>query len=82
LPDLKIANPLEDLEILKAARLSAYGVIKADPGLNQVRHRYLREYVDFGLFSKNTAKPFEPESTKTRSRFCGDQISTRVDREK
>ncbi len=46
LPDLKVANPIEDLEILKEARLSAYGVIKKDPHLSQPRHRCLREYID------------------------------------
>lgn len=52
LPDLKLANPIEDLEILKEARLSAYGVIKEDPHLSQPRHRCLREHIDFSLFSE------------------------------
>ncbi|NQT28388.1 MAG: ATP-dependent DNA helicase RecG [Candidatus Omnitrophica bacterium] len=46
LPDLKIANPIKDLEILKQARIFAYGVIKGDPHLSQPRHRCLREYID------------------------------------
>jgi ATP-dependent DNA helicase RecG len=45
LPDLKIANPLKDLEILKQARLLAYKVIKKDPHLKETQHRYIREYL-------------------------------------
>ena len=52
LPDLKVANPIEDLEILKQARFSAYELIKKDPYLSQPRHRCLREHIDFSLFSK------------------------------
>jgi len=46
LPDLKIANPLKDLEILKQARLLAYKVIKKDPHLKEAQHRCIREYLD------------------------------------
>ena len=52
LPDLKVANPIDDLETLKEARLSAYEVIKEDSHLTQSRHRCLREHIDFSLFSK------------------------------
>jgi len=50
LPDLKVANPIDDLEILSQARLWAYRVIKKDPQLNQSRHRCLRGHIDFSLF--------------------------------
>jgi len=56
LPDLKVANPIEDLEILKEARLSAYGVIKKDPHLSQPRHRCLRKYVGAGLPSTGSGQ--------------------------
>ncbi len=46
LPSLKIANPQEDLEILKAARLSAYKVIKKDPHLKEAPHHCIRVQVD------------------------------------
>jgi len=49
LPDLKVANPIEDLEILKEARLSAYGLIKGDSHLSQPRHRCLREHIDASM---------------------------------
>ena len=52
LPDLKVANPINDLETLKEARLSAYRVINKDPYLIQPRHRCLREHIDFSLLSK------------------------------
>ncbi len=52
LPDLKIANPIDDLETLKEARLSAYNLIKEDPHLSQSRHRCLRKHIDFSLFSE------------------------------
>ncbi|MFH1519124.1 MAG: ATP-dependent DNA helicase RecG [Candidatus Omnitrophota bacterium] len=48
LPSLKIANPLEDLEILKEARLSAYKVIKQDPYLEEAPHHCIRAQVDSG----------------------------------
>jgi len=47
LPNLKIANPIRDLEVLKQARLFAYKVIKNDPGLKQIRHRCIRKHLDF-----------------------------------
>ena len=46
LPDLKIASPLRDLEILKEARLFAYKVIKSDPYLQKTCHRCIKESVD------------------------------------
>jgi len=48
LPDLKIANPLRDLEVLKQARLFAYRAIKADPCLEKVEHRCLKEHLFAG----------------------------------
>jgi ATP-dependent DNA helicase RecG len=46
LPDLKIANPLEDLEILAQARQFAYKVIKSDPELEAPQHKCIREHLD------------------------------------
>lgn len=46
LPDLKIANPLRDLELLKQARLFAYRVIKNDPHLEKPEHRSIQEHLD------------------------------------
>ncbi len=45
LPDLKIADPLKDLEILKAARAFAYQTVKSDPHLDRPVHRCIREYL-------------------------------------
>ncbi|MCK4912501.1 MAG: ATP-dependent DNA helicase RecG, partial [Candidatus Omnitrophica bacterium] len=59
LPDLKVANPIEDLEILKEARLSAYKVIKKDPYLSQLRHRCLREHLDSSMLLS-----VDPDETK------------------
>ena len=46
LPDLKIANPLRDLEILNQARSLAYNVVKRDPTLEQIQHRCIRDHLD------------------------------------
>jgi len=46
LPDLKIANPLRDLEILNQTRSLAYKVVKSDPGLEQPQHRCIRDHLD------------------------------------
>ncbi|MFH1503777.1 MAG: ATP-dependent DNA helicase RecG [Candidatus Omnitrophota bacterium] len=46
LPDLKLANPLRDLEILKQARFFAYQVVKSDPSLEKPQHRCIREYLN------------------------------------
>ncbi len=46
LPDLKIANPLRDLDILKVARSIAYGVIKADPALEKRQNHQIRGYLN------------------------------------
>jgi ATP-dependent DNA helicase RecG len=47
LPDLRIANPLRDMEVLKEARAFAYNVIKEDPCLEKQNHRTIREHLDF-----------------------------------
>ncbi len=44
LPDLKIANPLRDLEILKQARAFAREVIKKDPHLSKPQSKPLQNY--------------------------------------
>jgi ATP-dependent DNA helicase RecG len=46
LPELRIANPLRDLELLKEARVFAYKIIKNDPGLKKQEHRFIRERID------------------------------------
>jgi ATP-dependent DNA helicase RecG len=45
LPDLKIANPLRDLEILRQARVFAYNTIKKDPQLKEKAHQPIRIYL-------------------------------------
>jgi len=45
LPDLKIANPLRDLDILAQARRFAYQAIKSDPILTKLKHRSIKEYL-------------------------------------
>jgi ATP-dependent DNA helicase RecG len=47
IPNLKIADPLRDLEILKQARLCAYNVIKNDSYLEKPVHRSIREHLTF-----------------------------------
>ncbi len=46
-PQLKIANPLEDLAILKRVRKCAYEVIKKDPLLKESFHRCIKEHIGF-----------------------------------
>ena len=45
LPQLKIADPLRDLEILSQARKIAYQVIKSDPHLDSLEHRPIKEEI-------------------------------------
>lgn len=52
LPDLKIANLLEDMDTLNEARDSAIALLKADPSLKAEEHRSLRAEVK-RLFSQN-----------------------------
>jgi len=49
LPDLKIANPLKDLDLLKQARVFAYKAIKEDPSLSQSQHRCIKERIKADL---------------------------------
>ncbi len=46
LPQLKIANPLRDLEILKLARKAAYQVIKNDPHLEKSQNRPIKDEIN------------------------------------
>jgi ATP-dependent DNA helicase RecG len=46
LPELKIANPLRDMELLKEARVFAYKIIKNDPQLKKLENRFVRERID------------------------------------
>lgn len=50
-PDLKIANPLRDLDILKSARIYAYKAVKSDPFLEKKEHKYIREYIGDTFFN-------------------------------
>jgi len=45
LPDLRIANPLRDLEILQEARSFAYKVIKSDPQLKNHGNLCIKEHL-------------------------------------
>jgi len=47
LPELKIANPLRDLELLKEARNFAYNIIKGDPELKMPKNRFVRERINY-----------------------------------
>ena len=49
LPDLKIANPHRDLDLLKQARVCAYKVIKEDPNLTKFQNRCVKERIDADL---------------------------------
>ncbi|MBN3040014.1 MAG: DEAD/DEAH box helicase, partial [Candidatus Omnitrophica bacterium] len=46
LPDLKIANPLRDLETLKQARHFAYNNIKKDPALKDKANECIRRHLE------------------------------------
>ncbi|UCC95643.1 MAG: ATP-dependent DNA helicase RecG [Candidatus Omnitrophota bacterium] len=46
-PQLRIADPLRDLEMLKQARLFAYRVIKSDPDIARPAHRCIKDHLDF-----------------------------------
>jgi ATP-dependent DNA helicase RecG len=52
LPDLKIANPLKDLEILSHARQYAYKIIKSDPHLQAPQHKCIREHLHYWFGDK------------------------------
>jgi ATP-dependent DNA helicase RecG len=52
LPDLKIANPLKDLEILTQARKFAYHIIKSDPDLQAPEHKCIREQLYYWFRDK------------------------------
>ena len=45
LPQLKLANPLRDLDILAGARKFAYQVIKSDPDLQKREHKCIRDHI-------------------------------------
>ncbi len=48
-PEMKIANPLSDLEVLTQARKSAYEVIKADPNLKKPQNKSIRNWLGSGF---------------------------------
>jgi ATP-dependent DNA helicase RecG len=43
LPDLKIANIIDDFELLSMARRDAFEIIKADPAMQQAEHKNIRK---------------------------------------
>lgn len=43
LPELKVADLIEDFELLRLARRDAFALIAADPGLNAPEHQTLRQ---------------------------------------
>ncbi|MCP4376325.1 MAG: ATP-dependent DNA helicase RecG [bacterium] len=45
LPELKVANLIEDFELLRLARRDAFAIIADDPGLNAPHHQQLRREV-------------------------------------
>lgn len=48
-PQLKIANPLQDLDLLSMARRAAYNLVKSDPGLKKPCNSEIREHLSFWL---------------------------------
>ena len=53
LPELKLANPLRDMEVLHQARKFAYDVIKNDPQLEKAQNRCIREHLAWELLEKD-----------------------------
>jgi ATP-dependent DNA helicase RecG len=45
LPELKVADLIEDFELLRLARRDAFAIVKDDPGLNAPHHQQLRSEV-------------------------------------
>lgn len=43
LPELRVADLLEDFELLRMARRDAFEIVRADPGLNAPEHQQLRK---------------------------------------
>jgi ATP-dependent DNA helicase RecG len=43
LPELKVADLVEDFELLRLARRDAFAIVKSDPGLNAPHHQRLRD---------------------------------------
>lgn len=56
LPNLRVANPLEELETLKIARVYAYKLIKSDPYLEGVTNRCIKEHLEFWLQDRGTER--------------------------
>lgn len=50
--DLRLANPLLDMEILQTARKDAYDIIKSDPYLDQKQHQCIRDHLGFWFSGK------------------------------
>lgn len=46
MPDFKLANPIEDREILDQAREDAFGLVAGDPFLRAVEHQELHRYLN------------------------------------
>ncbi|MDP6636315.1 MAG: ATP-dependent DNA helicase RecG [Phycisphaerae bacterium] len=45
LPELKVADLIEDFELLRLARRDAFAIVREDPGLNAPHHQQLRREV-------------------------------------
>jgi hypothetical protein len=45
MPDLKVANPIQDLAILERARAEAARIVAEDPQLHKPEHQALRQAV-------------------------------------
>ena len=45
LPELKVANLIDDFDLLRAARRDAQAIVREDPGLNAPHHQQLRREV-------------------------------------
>lgn len=52
-PELKLANPLRDIELLTYARKEAYHLIKNDPFLRKKENRFIKEHLEFWLRRNN-----------------------------
>ncbi|MBD3246438.1 MAG: ATP-dependent DNA helicase RecG [Candidatus Omnitrophica bacterium] len=46
-PDLRIADPLKDVELLSRARKDAYAAVKRDPSLSAPEHKPIKDHLEF-----------------------------------
>ena len=71
LPDLKIANMAEDMEVLKEAQSAARHVLSCDPKLEQPEHRGLKGQVKrlFSVFGGQGFHRFDKKDESFMVRF-------------